>query len=95
MMMTPEENMDDPDVFIPISEEILSELSSIDSYTVSNMAKELSMLRSEVRRLRAIEEAARQYHEAASNNVTWSQKVSDWDQFTSALAAMEGDNGKA
>jgi hypothetical protein len=66
--MTPEENMDAPDVFIPISEETLSELCSaelilhgweIDNYTVSNMAKELSMLRSEVRRLRAIEAAAK------------------------------------
>jgi len=50
--MNPEENMDDHHVFIPISEKNLSELSSIDSYTVSNMAKELIMLRSEVLRLR-------------------------------------------
>ncbi len=55
----------------------------------------VTALIAEIRRLRAIEEAARQYHEAASNNVTWSQKVSDWDQFTAALAAKEGDNGKA
>lgn len=54
MMMTPEENMDNYQVFDPISEETLSELSLIDSFTVSNMAKELIMLRAEVQRLRTM-----------------------------------------
>jgi hypothetical protein len=53
------------------------------------LANAAPALIAEIKRLRAIEAAARQYYEAASNNVTWSQKVSDWDQFTDALAAKE------
>ena len=53
------------------------------------LANAAPALIAEVRRLRAIEAAARQYYEAASNNVPWSQEVSDWDQFKAALAAKE------
>ena len=49
--------------------------------------EEADRLRAEVERLRAIEAAAREYVEIASNHKAFWDEVAAWDKFKAALAA--------